>query len=115
MNLSGSTVKNLRYGDWVVYRKSKISKTPGNRARGVRPSHHGDTYSYHVDKYWAFVREKNGVFELVTRTGKRNFISREDELLRRPNLLEMLFMSRRFPQMDQLNLSSPRHTTSQSS
>jgi len=39
-------------GDWVIYRKQKISASPGRRAQHTNPSPKGETYTYVVDKYW---------------------------------------------------------------
>jgi hypothetical protein len=85
-------------GDFLVYRKTKVSPRPGPRARNVQPSENGDDYYYEVEKYWrlADVRE-DGHLVAVTRTGKRVELSREDEKLRKARLLERVVYRSRFP------------------
>jgi hypothetical protein len=85
-------------GDFLVYRKAKVSTRPGPRARNVQPTDNGDDYYYEVDKYWRLADvQEDGHLVAVTRTGKRVELSREDENLRKARLLERIVYRRRFP------------------
>ncbi len=88
-------------GDWVVYRMTKQSGSPGKRAKKVVGSKHGEEYRYQVDKYWV-VEEQNDEGEVIVRTrrGKKRKISVSDTCLRRANILEKIFLRRRFPKID---------------
>ncbi len=85
-------------GDPLIYRKPKVSPHPGPRARNIQPTENGDVYSYEVDKFWtvANVLDDGGVLA-VTRTGKKVYLSPEDERLRKARLTERLRYRRRFP------------------
>ena len=84
-------------GDWVVYRKSKRSTTPGPRAQGVVASTKGEKYSYVVDKYWVVeCIEDNGELVLRTRRGKLHRVSPDDANLRHAGLIEKLLYRNRF-------------------
>jgi hypothetical protein len=85
-------------GDFLVYRKPKVSPRPGPRARNIQPSDKGDDYYYEVEKYWRLADVlEDGHLVAVTRTGKRVELSREDENLRKARLLERVMYRRRFP------------------
>jgi hypothetical protein len=85
-------------GDFLVYRKAKVSPRPGPRARNIQPSEQGDDYYYEVEKYWRLADVlDDGQLVAVTRTGKRVELSREDENLRKARLLERMIYRRRFP------------------
>lgn len=84
-------------GDWVVYRKSKQSTSPGPRAQGVVASTKGEKYSYVVDKYWV-VEDVLPTDELLLRTrrGKVHRVSVDDLNLRHAGLLARLLYRHRF-------------------
>lgn len=84
-------------GDWVVYRKSKRSSTPGPRAQHVVASSKGEKYSYVVDKFWVVESVLPGDQLLMrTRRGKCHQISAEDPNLRRANWFWRLVYRHRF-------------------
>lgn len=88
-------------GDWVIYRKSKMSPQPGPRAAQIAPSASGETYAYVVDKFWVVVDTgENGDLVLQTRRGKRHELSAEDPGLRHANWLDRLRYSRRFQEVE---------------
>ncbi|WP_442481402.1 hypothetical protein [Aeoliella sp. SH292] len=74
--------KQLKPGDWVIYRKQKRSTSPGPRAKLVSAAPQGETYTYMVDKFWV-VKQLQGDKQvvLVTRTGKQHTVD-----LSTPNL-----------------------------
>jgi hypothetical protein len=88
----------LEPGDFLVYRKSKVSPRPGPRARNVQAAEKGDDYYYDVDKYWTLADKlEDGRLVAVTRRGKRVYLTPEDEKLRKARLLERFLYRRRFP------------------
>ena len=84
-------------GDFVVYRKSKVSKKPGPRAKNVSPSAAGDSYGYTVDKYW-IVKEvlPDGTLLVQTMRGKELTLPGDDMALRKPYMWERWFLRKRF-------------------
>ena len=86
----------LEVGDWVVYRKTKHSTTPGPRATNINPSPGGEEYSYQVDKYWIGAEVHSDHFVLETRRGKRHEVSKDDPNLRRPSLWQRWWHRDRF-------------------
>ena len=72
-------LRTFQIDDCIVYRKTKSSLHPGQRARLVAPASNGDTYSYCVDKCVAppiyriyvpfFVRLRAGTVESFGRVG----------------------------------------------
>lgn len=88
-------------GDWVIYRKSKSSKSPGPRAKGVVAAKRGETYSYVVDKYWV-IRDRfdDRTFLLSTRTGKEHRVAASDPNLRPAKWWERWLLAGRFPSRD---------------
>jgi hypothetical protein len=89
---------NLEPGDFLIYRKSKVSPRPGPRARNVHASEKGDDYYYDVDKFWTVADVlDDGRLVAVTRTGKQIYLTPKDTNLRKPGLLERLRYRRRFP------------------
>ncbi|MBO8091751.1 MAG: hypothetical protein J7D60_00350 [Prosthecochloris sp.] len=91
----------LKVGDPVIYRKPKNSSSPGPRAKQVYPLEKGETYHYVVDKFWMVSDVRNdGSLELVTRTGKKRRIDRDDPKLHKPHILEQVIYRRRFPDPD---------------
>lgn len=84
-------------GDWVIYRKSKHSTTPGPRAQSVQACPKGEKYSYVVDKFWIVEAVLPGDKLLLrTRRGKVHQISAADANLRHANWLQRLFYRSRF-------------------
>jgi hypothetical protein len=88
-----------KVGDHIVYCKCKASPHPGPRANHVRPSQHGEDYSYVVDKYWVVSAVLDDCIEAMTRTGKLHFLEPDDPNLRKATLIEKLFSRDRFPQL----------------
>jgi len=89
---------HLEPGDFLIYRKSKASPRPGPRARNVQASEKGDDYYYEVDKFWTVADVlDDGRLVAVTRTGKRVYLTPQDERLRKPGFLERMRFRRRFP------------------
>jgi hypothetical protein len=95
-------------GDWAVYRKSKVSTSPGPRATNVVASQKGDSYTYIVDKFW-IVEELLPAGELRMRTarGKTHVIRQDDPCLRRPSLIQRMMWRNRFRHVEQTKESSP--------
>ncbi|TWU35789.1 hypothetical protein Q31b_52240 [Novipirellula aureliae] len=90
-------MSNWKTGDWVIYRKQKNSKSPGQRASNVHPASKGDLYHYVVDKYW--IVEKvldNGDIQLGTRRGKTHQVNPKDSLLRHASWWQRLLYRRRY-------------------
>ena len=86
-----------RPGQWVVYRKTKHSPSPGPRAQQVQPTASGDDYLYLVDKYWIVdAVADDGQLVLVTRTGKRHRVPPEDVSLRPAGLWTRFTRRERF-------------------
>jgi len=93
-------MKDFSVGDFVIYRKPKMSPHPGPRAQSVYPAEHGEDYSYSVDKFWtvaAVVDEQT--IEIETRTGKRHRLRTDDPHLRKAGVLQRLLNRSRFPQL----------------
>ncbi len=87
----------LQPGDWVVYRRTKYSETPGPRAHDVSPTRGGDMYSYVVDKFWVVSEiDDEGQLLLRTRTGKTHRVKPNDPNLRRPTWWERFRFGERF-------------------
>lgn len=86
-----------RPGDWAVYRKSKVSTSPGPRAANVVAAKKGDSYNYFVDKFWV-VEEILPDDEIRVRTArnKSHVIRLDDPCLRRPSLLQRIAWRNRF-------------------
>jgi hypothetical protein len=85
-------------GDWVVYRKTKHSTSPGPRAKEISPEPNGEAYSYCVEKFWAVTKIDNGRVTLSTRRGKQHVVEPSDPNLRPARWWERLFYRDRFPQ-----------------
>lgn len=87
----------LRPGDWVIYRKQKVSTSPGPRAEATVPAPKGDTYHYVVEKYWLVNGiHADGNLQLVTRRGKTHVVAPNDPRLRRARWWERLLYADRF-------------------
>jgi hypothetical protein len=88
-------------GDLVIYRKQKHSTHPGPRAEEVRPSPHGEDYSYHVDKFWVVVEIlPDRKIVARTRRGKKHVLEPSDLSLRKANWWERIRWRSRFPTLD---------------
>ncbi len=96
-------------GDWVIYRKSKQSTTPGPRAQGVQASSKGEKYSYVVDKFWVVEAVLPGDKLLIrTRRGKVHQIDIRDENLRLANFLYRILYRGRFREANEtMNVAGP--------
>ena len=89
---------NLEPGDFLIYRKPKVSAHPGPRARNVQAAENGDDYQYEVDKFWTVADVlDDGRLVAVTRTGKQVYLTPEDERVRKAGLLERMRYRNRFP------------------
>ena len=89
--------KDWAQGDWVVYRKSKRSSSPGPRAAHVNASSKGESYTYTVDKFWVVDRLlPDGQILLRTSTGKTNVLMSDDPNLRRAGILQRFFWRSKF-------------------
>ena len=85
-------------GDWVIYRKQKVSVHPSVLAKHIEPAPHGEFYSYQVDKFWTVVAvQSNNCIVVCTRRGKQLSLSVNDPALRRARWYERLLFRRRFP------------------
>lgn len=90
-------MRDFKPGDWVVYRKSKFSTSPGPRAKWVAATKNGDTYSYVVDKYWVIKQCLDGnLLLLSTRTGKEHRVHADDSRLRLAKWWECWLLADRF-------------------
>jgi hypothetical protein len=85
-------------GDWVVYRKTKHSASPGPRAKEISPEPNGEAYSYCVEKFWTVTNVENGHVVLMTRRGKQHTVEADDPNLRHARWWEKLLYRDRFPQ-----------------
>ena len=100
--------KDYQPGDWVVYRKSKVSSTPGPRAHDVHPTKGGDDYTYIVDKYWVVAKVlEDGQLVLRTPRGKTHQIQPTDPDLRPASFLERWFRRARFVEAERSNSPEP--------
>jgi hypothetical protein len=76
--------QQFQAGDWVIYRKTKHSRSPGPRAANIDAAPHGDEYSYTVDKFWVVVGvNDDGTMLLKTRGGKQHTIAVIDHKARK--------------------------------
>jgi len=93
-------MRKFNVGDLVVYRKPKRSTNPSPRAKDIHAAPHGEDYAYMIEKYWsvAEVRDDDTIV-VSTRRGKRHQLRIDDPLLRKANLLDMIFRRSRFPQL----------------
>jgi hypothetical protein len=93
----------FRNGDWVVYRRLKVTTSPGPRAQAVDASAHGDDYIYFVDKFWvvADVLADHKLL-LKTRRGKTHVVDDNDSNLRRASLWERIRYRGRFLELQNL-------------
>jgi hypothetical protein len=85
-------------GDFLLYRKTKVSQRPGPRARNVQPAQNGDDYSYEVVKFWRLANVlPDGRLLAVTRTGKEIFLTPSDSNLRKARIVDVVLHRTRFP------------------
>ncbi len=88
-------------GDWAVYRKSKVSSSPGPRATNVVASRKGENYAYIVDKFWIVeALLPDGRLRMRTARGKTHVVRLDDPCLRRPSLVQRLVWRNRFRQVE---------------
>lgn len=87
-----------RPGDPVIFRKAKVSTCPGPRAISVHPQGCGETYTYHVDKFWVVESSRGDTLLVRTRRGKLHEVDASDPNLRRANLIERFLYRDRFPE-----------------
>lgn len=92
--------QQFKPGDWVVFRRMKHTTHPGQRARDVHATAHGDEYNYFVDKFWVVVEvQDDGRLLLKTRRGKTHTVGADDPNLRRANWWDRLRYRARFTQL----------------
>jgi hypothetical protein len=92
---------NLKAGSWVIYRKQKSSRSPGPRAKSVRPAGAGENYQYMVDKFWVVVEIlESSQVKLKTRRGKENLVALDDPGLRLAKWWERILYRNRFPRSE---------------
>lgn len=93
--------RKFKPGSIVVYRKLKHSACPGPRARDIRPSQAGESYSYQVDKFWVVDESPGEPNKLLLRTrrGKTHVVDVDDPNLRRPGWITRLLYARRFSEL----------------
>jgi hypothetical protein len=93
--------RNFRPGDRVVFFRTRHKSHPGRRARGVRPSAHGDDYSYYVEKFWVVADVlDDGRLLLQTPRGKQHEVDVDDPNLQHASWLDRLLHRQRFIQSD---------------
>lgn len=99
----------LKPGDWVIYRKQKVSASPGPRAQQTAPAAKGETYNYVVEKYWVVheVLSENQV-RLRTRRGKTHDVDLDDPRLRKARWWERLLLSDRFLRVESTDSNEVR-------
>lgn len=91
----------FRPGDWVIYRKQKISSSPGPRAHRTTAAPKGETYSYLIDKYWAVESVlEDGSLRIRTRRGKQHTVQADDPRLRKARWWQRWLLANRFPRVD---------------
>src|SRR5262249_21039691 len=98
---------HFKPGDYVVYRKKKVSLHPGPHAKSIYPAPNGDSYSYDVNKFWVVVAvQVNNEIIVRTRRGKRLTVSASDPALRHAGWIERLFLRHRFPALEPADAAS---------
>ena len=86
-----------RPGDRVVYCRMKHKTHPSRRARDVRPSVHGDDYSYYVEKFWVVSEVlPDGRLCLRTPRGRKHVVDADDPNLRHASWLDKIRYRYRF-------------------
>jgi hypothetical protein len=100
------SVRRFTPGDPVIYRKFKYSASPGPRASEIAPDARGESYAYHVDKFWIVAEQPDDSSVVVlTRRGKRHRVPLNDPNLRRPSWWERWCYAARFPRQVLLHTS----------
>lgn len=95
--MTGTSMKQFKPGDRVIYRKQKTSASPGPRAQLTNPSPKGEMYSYIVEKYWVVDEVlADGSLRLRTRRGKEHVVKGDDPLLRKARWWEVWLLAGRF-------------------
>jgi hypothetical protein len=84
-------------GDWVIYRKQKVSVHPGRHARDIHPAPNGDSYTYCVPKLYRVVAVQPARVVVRTRRGRHRILAAGDPGLRRAHWWEWLLLWDRFP------------------
>tara|TARA_R110002049_G_scaffold27321_4_gene94482 strand:- start:21568 stop:21888 length:321 start_codon:yes stop_codon:yes gene_type:complete len=99
----------LKPGDWVIYRKQKVSSSPGPRAKNTTPASKGETYSYVVEKYWV-VDEllESGELRIRTRRGKQHIVQPDDPRLRKAKWWHRLLRGDRFRAVEESTTSETK-------
>jgi len=92
----------LEVGDSVIYRKQKVSATPGPRAYDIHPADQGEYYSYFVNKFWTVENVlPDGQILVTTRTKKHHYLRPSDPNLRKAGLIMRLRYRNRFPELQE--------------
>jgi hypothetical protein len=91
--------QGLQPGDFLIYRKPKVSCRPGPRARNIEASEKGDDYYYEVDKYWTVADVRDDELIAITRTGKHVHLQPHDVHLRKAGLVARILHRNRFPSL----------------
>lgn len=95
-------------GDWVIYRKQKVSSSPGPRAQMTTPAAKGETYAYIVEKYWVVDGTlEDGSLRIRTRRGKEHIVTPDDPSLYRPRWWQRLWLGKRFRAVEQTADQNP--------
>ena len=89
---------HFRPGDYVIYRKQKLTTHPGRYAQDIHPAPNGDTYTYCVPKFYRVVAvQSDHTIVVRTRRGRQRTLVVSDAALRRAHWWERLFFADRFP------------------
>jgi len=92
--------RQFKSGDWVVFRRTKHTTRPGQRAQIVHPTAHGDQYNYIVDKFWVVAAvQPDGQLLLQTRRGKTHVVDADDPNLRHATWWDRIRYRARFAQL----------------
>jgi hypothetical protein len=100
--------RQFKVGDWVVYRRMKVTTHPGRRAHGVDASANGDDYNYFVDKFWIVAEvlaDRNLL--LKTRRGKTHVVGEHDLNLRHASLWDRIRYRQRYVELQQRPCDTP--------
>ena len=98
----------FKTGDWAIYRRQKVSSSPGPRAQQTSAAPRGELYSYVVEKYWVVETiQDDGRICLRTRRGKQHVVEADDPRLRKPNWWERWWLSARFRAVEESSNGSP--------
>jgi|SaaInlStandDraft_1057018.scaffolds.fasta_scaffold88154_1 hypothetical protein len=92
--------RNYKVGDQVVFRKSKKSDAPSPNAINLWAEPSGESYRYTIKKYWTVIQVEGDRVQVITRRGKRHWLSRKDSLLRKASWVERWLREEKFPLID---------------